>query len=151
MWTGAAAKAGAEAVDRSSSLQQKQRPSKGAAAVGRSSSCWEEQSGGGGRHYNISECGCCYSPKNESGSLERRAGGRALTLAMRRGSEVSDGLRSPEPAIQELEISWVSEEREELEEEEYGKTLETEPEPPLPETHWSRWKKEYLNRFIIYM
>jgi hypothetical protein len=37
---------------------------------------------------------------------------------MRRGSEISDGLRSLEPAIPELEISWVSEEREELEEEE---------------------------------
>jgi hypothetical protein len=53
--------------------------------------------------------------------VERRAGARALALVMRRGSEVSDGLRSPEPAIPELEISWVSEEREELqEEEEYG-------------------------------
>jgi hypothetical protein len=43
--------------------------------------------------------------------VERRAGARELILAMRRGSEVSDGLRSPEPAMPELEISWVSEER----------------------------------------
>ncbi len=62
--------------------------------------------------------------------VERRAGERALTLAMRRGSEVSDGLRSPEPAIPELEISWVSEEREELEEKGDGKKLEREPGPP---------------------
>jgi hypothetical protein len=81
--------------------------------------------------------------------VERRAGARALTLSMRRGSEVSDGLRSPEQAIPELEISWVSEEREEMEEEEYGTKLETEPEPPLPETHLSRWKKEYQNRRFI--
>jgi hypothetical protein len=59
--------------------------------------------------------------------LERRAGTRMLALARRRGSEVSDGLRSPEPAMPELEVSWVSEEREELEEEEYGKKLEIEP------------------------
>jgi hypothetical protein len=76
--------------------------------------------------------------------VERRAGARALTLAMRRGSEVSDGLRSPELAIPELEISWVSEEREELEEEEYGTKLETEPGPPLPGTPWIRWKKKNL-------
>ncbi len=37
---------------------------------------------------------------------ERRAGERVLTLAMRRGSEVSDGLQSPQQAIPELEISW---------------------------------------------
>ncbi len=82
--------------------------------------------------------------KTKVAVVERRAGARALTLAMRRGSEVSDGLRSPEPAIPELEISWVSEEREELEEEEYGTKLETEPEPPLPETPWNRWKKDYI-------
>ncbi len=41
----------------------------------------------------------------------------------RRGSEVSDGVWSPEPAIPELEISWASEEREKLEEEEFGKKL----------------------------
>jgi hypothetical protein len=74
--------------------------------------------------------------KSKVAVVERRAGARALTLAMRRGSEVSDGLRSPEPAIPELEISWVSGEREELEEEEYRTKLETEPEPPLPETPW---------------
>ncbi len=83
--------------------------------------------------------------------MERRAGARALTLAMRRGSEASDGLRSPEPAIPELEISWVSEEREELEEEEYGTKLETEPESPLPETPCIRRKKKIypLNAFSV--
>jgi hypothetical protein len=69
--------------------------------------------------------------------VERRAGMRALTLAMRRGSGISDGLRSPEPAILELEIRWVSEDSEELEEEEDGKKLKMEPEPPVPKTHWS--------------
>jgi hypothetical protein len=59
------------------------------------------------------------------------------------------GLRSPEQAIPELEISWVSEERKELEEEEYGTKLEMEPEHPLSETPWNRWKKDYLNRFVI--
>jgi hypothetical protein len=63
-------------------------------------------------------------------SGEEGMGARTLTLAMRRGSaEVSDGLRSPEPAILVLEISWMSEEREDLEEEEDRKKLETEPEP----------------------
>jgi hypothetical protein len=56
--------------------------------------------------------------------LERRAGARAQTLARRRGSEASDVLRSPEPSMPELEISWMSEEREEQEEEECGKKLE---------------------------
>ncbi len=36
--------------------------------------------------------------------VERRAGGRAMT----RGSEVMDGLRSPELAMAELEICWAS-------------------------------------------
>ena len=58
--------------------------------------------------------------------VERRAGARALTLARTRGSEASDGLRSPEPAM-ELEISWASEEREEPEEED-EQELETEEE-----------------------
>jgi hypothetical protein len=34
---------------------------------------------------------CSYSPKNGSGSSGEEAGARALTLARRRGSEVSDG------------------------------------------------------------
>jgi hypothetical protein len=55
--------------------------------------------------------------------VERRAGARALTLARTRGSEASDGLRSPEPAM-ELEVSCLSEEREEQEEEEKDKTEE---------------------------
>jgi hypothetical protein len=37
---------------------------------------------------------------------------------------LSDVLRSPEPAMPELEISWMSEEREEKEEVECGKKLE---------------------------
>jgi hypothetical protein len=38
-------------------------------------------------------------------ALERRAGARAQTLARGRRSEILDGLRSPEPAMPELEIS----------------------------------------------
>jgi hypothetical protein len=71
--------------------------------------------------------------KTKVAVLERRAGARAQTLARRRGSEASDVLRSPEPAMPELEISWMSEEREEKEEEECGKKLELDLEPPLPE------------------
>jgi hypothetical protein len=54
--------------------------------------------------------------KAKVNTVERRADARAQKLARSRGTEASDGLRSPEPAISELEISWVSEEREELEE-----------------------------------
>ena len=71
--------------------------------------------------------------KTKVAVLERRAGARAQTLARRRGSEASDVLRSPEPSMPELEISWMSEEREEQEEEECGKKLELDLEPPLPE------------------
>ncbi len=46
--------------------------------------------------------------------MERRASARALTLARSRGSDTAECLRSPEPALPELEISWASEEREEL-------------------------------------
>ena len=45
---------------------------------------------------------------------------------------LSDVLRSPEPAMPELEISWMSEEREEKEEEECGKKLELDLEPSMP-------------------
>ncbi len=71
--------------------------------------------------------------KTKVAVLERRAGARAQTLARIRGSEASDVLRSPEPGMPELEISWISEEREEQEEEECGKKLELDLEPPLPE------------------
>jgi hypothetical protein len=47
-------------------------------------------------------------------AVERRASRRALTLARNRGSEAAECLRSPEPALPELEISWASKEREEL-------------------------------------
>jgi Mg-chelatase subunit ChlI len=66
--------------------------------------------------------------KTKVAVLERRVGARAQTLARRRGSEASDVLRSPEPAMPELEISWMSEEREEQEEEE----LDLEPSLPEP-------------------
>jgi hypothetical protein len=81
--------------------------------------------------------------KTKVAVVERRAGARALTLSRRRGSEVSDGLRSPEPAMPELEISWASRGRNELEEEEYGKKLEMEPEPPLPEPNEEEREREY--------
>jgi len=46
--------------------------------------------------------------------VERRASARASTLARSRGPEAAECLRSPEPALPELEISWASDEREEL-------------------------------------
>jgi hypothetical protein len=46
---------------------------------------------------------------------ERRTSTRAQILARRRESEVSEVLRSPDPVVSELEISWASGEREELE------------------------------------
>jgi hypothetical protein len=52
--------------------------------------------------------------KAKVAAVERRASARALTLARSRGSEVAEGLRSPELTMPELEISWASEEREEL-------------------------------------
>jgi hypothetical protein len=42
------------------------------------------------------------------------------------------------------EISWASEEREKLEEEEFGKKLEGEPEPPLPEPKRKRSGSESI-------
>jgi len=50
-------------------------------------------------------------------AVERRASARALTLARTRGSDDPEGLRSPEE-ISPLEISWLSGEREEPEDEE---------------------------------
>jgi hypothetical protein len=58
---------------------------------------------------------------------------RERGYGLRRDSEVSDSVRSPEPAMPELEISSASEERAKLKEEEFGKKLEREPEPPLQE------------------
>ncbi len=52
--------------------------------------------------------------KAKVAAVERRESARALTLARSRGSEATECLRSPEPALPELEISWASEEREEL-------------------------------------
>jgi hypothetical protein len=46
---------------------------------------------------------------------ERRTSARAQILARRRESEGSEVLRSPDPVVSELEISWASGEREELE------------------------------------
>jgi len=45
----------------------------------------------------------------------RRTSARAQILARRRESEGSEVLRSPDPVVSELEISWASGEREELE------------------------------------
>jgi len=58
--------------------------------------------------------------------VERRVSTTALTIARSRGSEAAEGLQSPEQAMPELEISWASEEREELGDEE--KDQEEEPE-----------------------
>ncbi len=46
---------------------------------------------------------------------ERRTNARAQILVKRRESEGSEVLRSPDPVVSELEISWASGEREELE------------------------------------
>ena len=59
-------------------------------------------------------------------AVERRASASALTLARSRGSDAAECLRSPETALPELEISWASEEREELGDDE--KEQEEEPE-----------------------
>jgi hypothetical protein len=64
--------------------------------------------------------------KAKAAAVERRASARALTLARIRGSEPAECLRSPEPAMPELKISWASEEREELRDVE--KEQEEEPE-----------------------
>ena len=138
---------------RSSSRQQEQQPSKEAAAINRSSSCsksssrqHEQQLSAGAAEAGVVEAvassatsvdaaataTAAIREKTKVAVLERRAGARAQTLARRRGSEASDVLRSPEPALPELEISWMSEEREEKEEEECGKKLELDLEPPLP-------------------
>ncbi len=66
--------------------------------------------------------------KAKVAAVERRASARALTLAMSRGSEAAESLRSPELTMPELEISWASEEREELGEEEKEQKEETEAE-----------------------
>jgi hypothetical protein len=76
---------------------------------------------------------------------------RTLTLAMRRCSEVSDGLRSPEQAIPELEISWVSEEREELDKKRStGRSWKGSLSPLLPETHWSQWIERISKPFLSF-
>jgi hypothetical protein len=64
--------------------------------------------------------------KAKIAAVERRVSARALALARSRGSEAAECLRSPEPALPELEISWASEEREELGDDE--KEQEEEPE-----------------------
>ncbi len=52
--------------------------------------------------------------KSKVAAGERRSSARELILAMRRDSD-RDGMRSPDPAVSELEISWASAEREEPE------------------------------------
>jgi hypothetical protein len=46
-----------------------------------------------------------FAEKSKVAAVERRASARALTLARSRGSEAAECLRSPEPALPELEIS----------------------------------------------
>jgi len=67
---------------------------------------------------------------------ERRSSAGALILAKRRDSDGADVLRSPDPAVAELEISWASGEREEtdwMEKEPEGEVEEQEPYHLLPE------------------
>ncbi len=67
---------------------------------------------------------------------ERRSSARALILAKRRDSDGADVLRSPDPAVAELEISWASGERDEtdwMEKEPEGEVEEEEPYHLLPE------------------
>ncbi len=66
---------------------------------------------------------------------ERRSSARALILAKRRDSDGADVLRSPDPAVAELEISWASGEREEtdwMEKEQEGEVEEKEKEKEKP-------------------
>ncbi len=63
-----------------------------------------------------------------------------LILARSRGSEAAECLKSPEPALPELEISWAPEEREELGDEE--KEREKEPEEKRRRNHL----KSQMNR-----
>jgi hypothetical protein len=151
-------------LGRSSSRQQEKQPSEEAAAIKRSGSRSRSRSSKQEQLLSTeaAEAGAvqvvassatsvdaaavataAIREKTKVAVLERRAGARALALARRRGSEVSDGLRSPEPAMPELEISWVSEAREELEEEECGKKPELELEPPLPEPNEEEREQEY--------
>ncbi len=71
---------------------------------------------------------------------ERRTIARAQILARRRESEGSEVLRSPDPVVSELEISWMSGEREELD----CTNREIDEDVMEPETPWIRWKKENL-------
>jgi hypothetical protein len=120
---------GAAALDRSSSRQKMQQKSTGVAcSCSRISSRQQEQQLSAGAAeagvveavafsatsvYAAVTATAAIREKTKVAVLERRAGARAQTLARRRGSEASDVLRSPEPAMPELEISWMSEEREE--------------------------------------
>ena len=74
--------------------------------------------------------------KSKVAAGERRSSARALILAKRRDSDGADVLRSPDPAVAELEISWASEEREEtdwMEKEPEGEVEEQEQYHLLPE------------------
>ncbi len=71
---------------------------------------------------------------------ERRTSARAQILSRRRESEGSEVLRSPGPVVSELEISWTSGEREELD----CTNREIDEDVMEPETPWIRWKKENL-------
>jgi hypothetical protein len=67
---------------------------------------------------------------------EKRSSARALILAKRRDSDGADVLRSPDPAVAELEISWAPGEREKtdwMEKEPEGEVEEQEPYHLLPE------------------
>jgi hypothetical protein len=96
--------------------------------------------------------------KAKVAAVERRASARALTLARSRGSEAAEGLRSPELAMTELEISWASEEREELgdeekeqkEEPEVEKEKEKEPADERRRSHRSRKRRSQKRRMSYF-
>ncbi len=114
MPAGVAAAGRSGSLVRSSSQSQEQQPSEEAAVINRSVCCsrsssrqQELQLSAGTAEAEVVEA---VASSATVAVLERRAGARAQTLARGRGSEAS--LRSPEPAMPELEISWEQEEEE---------------------------------------
>jgi hypothetical protein len=65
---------------------------------------------------------------------ERRTSASAQIIARRRDSEGSEVLRGPDPVVSELEITWTSEEREELD----CTNREIDEDVMEPDTPWIR-------------
>jgi hypothetical protein len=86
--------------------------------------------------YSTAAAAAIAALRQKSKVTERRSSARALILAKRRNSDGADVLRSPDPTVAELEISWASGEREEtdwMEKEPEGEVEEQEPYHLLPE------------------